>query len=145
MRKWILLVLVIGLLAAPVSAARFGAGMRLGFIGNGFDVNVHGSFMLSSAIEIEPSFDFIVTGATVISGIFKYRFSVPSVIPYVGLGVGLWVGGNTAGFALPFSAGVALPIGSGFYLNAELRPILFTYDGWADFSFGFEAGVTYYF
>ncbi|MCD4733028.1 hypothetical protein K8R78_02190 [bacterium] len=145
MRKWILLVLVIGLLVAPVNAARFGAGMRMGFVGNGFDVNLHGSFMLSSSIEIEPSFDFVISGATIISGIFKYHFNVPSVIPYAGLGAGLWVGYNTAGFALPFSAGVAVPLGSSFYLNAELRPILFIGEYGGGFSFGFEAGVTYYF
>ncbi len=143
MRKWILLVLVIGLLAAPVSATRFGAGMRLGVIGSAFDVNIHGSFLLTSAIEIEPSFDF-AGGVTLVSGIFKYRFNVPSVIPYAGVGVGLWIAHGYTGFAIPFSVGAALPIGSGFYLNAELRPVL-TIGEWGGFSFGFEAGVTYYF
>jgi hypothetical protein len=145
MRKALFVIVLVSLLALPASA-RVGAGMRLGFQDPSFCINLMGDFEITSNIDITADFDMIITYAFLgqFTGNFKYIFNLSGVNPYVGLGAGVVFGGGGAGFSLPFHVGMQLPLGAGFYLDADVRPCLWISEG-AYFSFGFLAGVVYFF
>jgi len=137
------LVLLIVLIAAPAFAGSFGAGLKLGVLGSSFDLNFHASLYLTRALEIEPAFDFF-GGAGMITGTVKYNFRLSGVVPYVGAGIGFAFADNYGAFCIPMVGGVAIPLGASFYLDLEIRPVLFVGD-YSDFSFGALGGMTYYF
>jgi len=145
MRKALLVIVLLALLALPASA-RIGAGMRLGFQDPSFCINFFGDFEVTRNIDITADFDIITAGTFTgqFTGNFKYIFDVPSINPYAGLGLGLLFGGGGASFSLPFHVGMQIPLGAGFYLDAEVRPCLWI-GGGTYFSFGFIAGVLYFF
>ncbi|HUT99725.1 MAG TPA: hypothetical protein VM054_11720 [bacterium] len=151
MRKAVLTIVLLALLALPASA-RVGAGLRLGYQDPSFCINLIGDFKLTSNIDITAEFDIITAGVFVgqFTGNFKYSFNVPSINPYVGMGLGIGFVGSTyyygggAYFALPFHVGMQIPLGANFYLDTEVRPVLGIGEV-THFSFGFLAGVVYFF
>ncbi len=145
MRKVLLVIVLLALLSLPASA-RVGAGMRLGFQDPAFCINFFGDFEINSNIDITADFDMILAGVFLgqFSGNFKYIFSVPSINPYAGLGLGIGFSEYGASFNIPLHVGMQIPLGAGFYLDAEVRPII-VIGGWSGFSFGFIAGVLYFF
>jgi hypothetical protein len=153
MRKAVLVIVLLSLLALPASA-RIGAGMRLGFQDPSFCLNFFGDFEVTSNIDITADFDIITAGVFVgqFTGNFKYIFNLSGINPYAGIGLGVgFIGsggygsyGGGAYFALPFHVGMQIPLGASFYLDAEVRPVL-AISGGTGFSFGFIAGVLYFF
>jgi len=156
MRKAVLVIVLLALLAMPASA-RVGAGMRLGYQSPSFCINLIGDFEITSNIDITAEFDIITVGVFVgqFTGNFKYIFDVPSINPYAGMGLGIgFIGGGTyygytyegggAYFAIPFHVGMQIPLGASFYLDTEVRPVLGIGEP-TRFSFGFLAGVVYFF
>jgi hypothetical protein len=156
MRKAVLVIVLVALLALPASA-RIGAGLRLGYQSPSFCINLMGDFEITSNIDITAEFDMIPAGVFVgqFTGNFRYTFDVPSINPYAGMGVGIgFIGSGSYGgyyyegggafFALPFHVGMQIPLGAGFYLDADVRPVLGIGEG-VGFSFGFLAGIVYFF
>jgi hypothetical protein len=145
MRKAVLTIVLLALLALPASA-RVGAGMRLGFQDPSFCINLTGDFEITPNIDITADFDMILAGAFMgqFTGNFKYMFNLSGINPYAGIGAGVVFGGGYAGFSLPFHVGMQLPLGANFYLDADVRPCLWIGTG-TYFSFGFLAGIVYFF
>ncbi|OGD72052.1 MAG: hypothetical protein A2Y64_06230 [Candidatus Coatesbacteria bacterium RBG_13_66_14] len=144
MRKAVLVIVLLAL-ALPASA-RVGAGMRLGFQDPSFCINLMGDFEITPNIDITADFDMILSYAFIgqFTGNFKYMFNLSGVNPYAGIGAGLVFGGGGVAFSLPFHVGMQLPLGANFYLDADVRPCLWIGEG-TYFSFGFIAGVVYFF
>ncbi len=143
MKKTALIIILLALIVVPAAAGSFGAGLKLGVLGSAFDLNFHASLYLTRSLEIEPAFDFF-TGAGMITATAKYNFRLSSVVPYVGAGIGFAFADNSGAFTIPMVGGVAIPLGAGFYLDLEIRPVLFVGEG-TNFSFGALGGMTYYF
>ncbi len=145
MRKALLIIVLLALLSLP-AGARVGAGMRLGFQDPAFCINFFGDFEITRNIDITADFDIITAGTFTgqLTGNFKYTFAVPSVNPYAGMGLGIGFSEYGASFLIPLHVGMQIPLGAGFYLDAEVRPVIGIGEG-AGFSFGFIAGVLYFF
>ncbi|MCK4594168.1 hypothetical protein KAU45_06665 [bacterium] len=155
MRKALLVIVLLAQLVLPASA-RIGAGMRLGFQDPSFCINFFGDFEITRNIDITADFDMITADIFIgqFTGNFKYTFDVPSINPYAGMGLGIGFCGSggyygypsTGGvyFIIPLHVGMQIPLGAGFYLDAEVRPVIGIGEG-AGFSFGFIAGVLYFF